>query len=146
MAGIVVGVDGSVHSERALEWAMREAAIRSAPLTVLTVHPVSKSVWGYAPLTYPEDKPEEEKARQSVEEMTEKVAAGFGGRPASLTVRVVSGTAAEEIINASHDADLLVVGSRGSGGFARLLLGSVSTQAAHHARCPVVIVPDPLRT
>ena len=146
MPGIVVGVDGSAHSERALDWAMREAAIRSAPLTVLTVHPVSVSLSGLSPLRYPEDRPAEEKARQAVQEMVEKVCAQAGASsPASVTVRVVSGTAAEELIDASHDADLLVLGSRGAGGFSRLLLGSVSTQAAHHSRCPVVIVPDPWR-
>lgn len=147
MAGIVVGVDGSAHSERALDWAMREAAIRSAPLTVLTVHPVSLSISGLAPLRYPEDRSDEEEARQAVEEMAEKAGAQLGaGRPVSVTVRIISGTVAEEIINASRDADLLVLGSRGVGGFARLLLGSVSSQAVHHARCPVVIVPDPKRT
>ena len=148
MSGIVVGVDGSAHSERALDWAMREAAIRSAPLTVLSVHTISMGIWGTVPARYPEaDRPEEEKARQAVEEMVEKAGAQLAGsRPASVTVRVTSGTASEEIIEASRDADLLVLGSRGSGGFSRLLLGSVSTQAAHHSRCPVVIVPEPQRT
>jgi nucleotide-binding universal stress UspA family protein len=147
MPGIVVGVDGSAHSERALDWAMREAAIRSAPLTVLTVHPVSLSISGLAPLRYPVDRSEEEKAGQAAEEMVEKAGAQLGaGRPGAVTVRVVSGTVAEEIVNASHDADLLVLGSRGAGGFTRLLLGSVSSQAVHHASCPVVIVPDSQRT
>lgn len=147
MPGIVVGVDGSVHSERALDWAMREAAIRSAPLTVLNVHTVSVSISGLSSLRYPEDQPEEDKARQAVQEMVEKAGAqGGSSSPPSVTVRVVSGTAAEELVNASRDADMLVLGSRGAGGFSRLLLGSVSTQAAHHARCPVVIVPDPHRT
>ena len=147
MPGIVVGVDGSAHSERALDWAMREAAIRSAPLTVLNVHPVSMGIWGTVPARYPEaDRPDEDKTRSAIGEMVEKVGAGLGaGRPSSVTVRVVSGTAPEEIIDASRDADLLVLGSRGAGGFARLLLGSVTTRAAHHARCPLVIVPDPQR-
>lgn len=147
MSGIVVGVDGSAHSERALDWAMREAAIRSVPLTVLTVHSVSMGIWGTVPARYPEaDRPDEEKVRETTEEMVEKVGAQLGGgRPASVTVRVISGTPAGEIVDASRDADLLVLGSRGSGGFSRLLLGSVSTQAAHHSRCPVVIVPDPNR-
>lgn len=146
MAGIVVGVDGSAHAERALHWAMREAAFRSAPLTVLHVHPVSTSIWGSAPLTYPEaDRRGEDKARQAVEEMVEKAAAQFGSDRPEVTVQVVSGTAAGVLIDASGDADLLVLGSRGSGGFSRLLLGSVSTQAAQHARCPVVILPDPQR-
>jgi nucleotide-binding universal stress UspA family protein len=125
---------------------MREAAIRSAPLTVLNVHPVSMGIWGYAPLRYPEaDRPEEDKARQAVEEMVEKAGSELGDRRPEMTVRVVSGTAAEAVIDASRDADLLVLGSRGNGGFSRLLLGSVSTQATQHARCPVVIVPDPQR-
>jgi nucleotide-binding universal stress UspA family protein len=56
-------------------------------------------------------------------------------------VSVVTGDAAEELVRASRDADMLVVGSRGSGGFARLLMGSVSSQVTHHATCPVVIIP-----
>lgn len=146
MPGIVVGVDGSAHSERALAWAMREAAIRSAPLTVLNVHPVSTSIWGSAPLMYPEaDRAGEDKARQAVEEMVEKAGSQLGAERPDVTVQVVSGTAAGVLIDASGEADLLVLGSRGSGGFSRLLLGSVSTQAAQHARCPVVIVPEPQR-
>lgn len=146
MPGIVVGVDGSAHSERALAWAMREAAIRSAPLTVLNVHPVSTSIWGSAPLMYPEaDWAGEDKARQAVEEMVEKAGSQLGAERPDVTVQVVSGTAAGVLIDASGEADLLVLGSRGSGGFSRLLLGSVSTQAAQHARCPVVIVPEPQR-
>jgi len=57
-----------------------------------------------------------------------------------VTVRAVSGIPAQELINASHDADLLVVGSRGGGGFAGLRMGSVSSQVVHHAACPVVVV------
>ena len=54
---------------------------------------------------------------------------------------VSAGDPAEELVKASRDADMLVVGSRGSGGFARLLMGSVSSQVTHHAACPVVIIP-----
>ena len=62
-------------------------------------------------------------------------------RPPTVTVRAVTGLPAEELLAAAADADMIVVGSRGAGGFKRLLLGSVSTQVTHHARCPVVVIP-----
>ncbi len=61
--------------------------------------------------------------------------------PASVAVRAVSGLAAQELVAASSGSDLVVVGSRGGGGFARLLLGSVSHQVVSHAACPVVVIP-----
>jgi nucleotide-binding universal stress UspA family protein len=142
MPGIVVGVDGSRHSQRSLEWAMKEAALRQVPLTVLAVHPVATSGWTRAGLSYPADQADEQRAQAAAQEETDKAASALGGqRPPSVTVRSVSGTPAEELINAASDADLLVVGSRGSGGFSRLLMGSVSSQVAHHATVPVVIIP-----
>lgn len=141
MPGIYVGVDGSGHSAYALEWAIEEAAIRRAPITVLTVYPVPVSGWTGRPVILSEDSAEQEKARQAAEEMTLKVTSHLGeARPASVTVRAVTGFPAEKLIEASRDADLLVVGSRGAGGFARLVLGSVSSQVVHHAHCPVVVV------
>ena len=62
-------------------------------------------------------------------------------RPEAVTVQTLSGTPAHELLSAARDADMIVVGSRGTGGFARLLMGSVSTQVSHHAHCPVVIIP-----
>ena len=142
MSGITVGIDGSSHSTRALEWAVNEAAVRHAPLTVLTVHLVLQSGWTGNPITFPEDSEELEKERQAAEEMTLKVTSQLGeARPASVTVRAVNGFPSQELIQASREADLLVVGSRGAGGFARLLAGSVSSQVVHHAHCPVVVVP-----
>jgi nucleotide-binding universal stress UspA family protein len=66
------------------------------------------------------------------------------GGPGPETVRVqgVSGFPAEVLLTAGRDADMIVVGSRGSGGFSRLLLGSVSSQVAHYAQCPVVVIPS----
>jgi nucleotide-binding universal stress UspA family protein len=143
MPGIVVGVDGSPHSQRALEWAIKEAGLRSAPLTVLAVHQVAGNHWSGNPEIYPADAPETEKMRQVVQDTVQKAvdAAGSPG-PASVTVRAVSGIAAQELIGASNDADLVVVGSRGGGGFARLMLGSVSNQVAAHAASPVVIIHE----
>ena len=141
MPGIIVGVDGSDHSEQALEWAVKEAAIRHAPLTVLAVHEVASNHWTGHPVIYPADQPEVEKIRQAAQEATQKVVdqAGEPG-PASVTVRAVSGLAASELIDASADADLLVVGSRGGGGFAKLILGSVSSKVVHHAHGPVAVI------
>jgi nucleotide-binding universal stress UspA family protein len=142
MPGIIVGVDGSDHSRHALEWAIREAAVRHAPLTVLTVQ---QAVAGYlgGPVLYSGDqdlaKRAREMAREETDSMLEK--AGPESRPSSVTVQAVVGLPAEALIEASVDADLLVVGSRGAGGFKRLLMGSVSTQVIHHARCPVVVIP-----
>ncbi|MFY9927142.1 MAG: universal stress protein [Streptosporangiaceae bacterium] len=140
MPGIVVGVDGSTHSHKALAWAAQEAAIRNAPLTVLTVH---QAVVGYAggPTTYPGDQAETAQARDAALAETEKVLSELsGGRPSDVTVTAVHGLPAQELVAASEGADLIVVGSRGSGGFARLLLGSVTAQVAEHAACPVTIV------
>jgi len=140
--GIIVGVDGSDHSEQALEWAVKEAAIRHAPLTVLAVHEVASNHWTGHPVIYPADQPEVEKIRQAAQEATQKVVdqAGEPG-PASVTVRAVSGLAASELIDASADADLVVVGSRGGGGFAKLMLGSVSSKVVHHAHSHVAVIP-----
>jgi nucleotide-binding universal stress UspA family protein len=144
MAGIIVGVDGSHDAHRALEWAMKEAAIRHVPLTVVTVHEVAVSGWTGHPIILPMDQPDVDKARQAAEEAVAKAAAHLGeSQPAPVTVRAVNGLAAQELIEASRDADLLVVGSRGGGGFARLMLGSVSDKVTRHAHCSVVVVPGP---
>jgi nucleotide-binding universal stress UspA family protein len=146
MPGITVGIDGSHDAHRALEWSMREAAARHVLLTVLTVHDVPVSGWTGAPIILPADEPVLEKLRQAAEEAVAKAAAQLGeSKPASVRVRAVNGFPAQELIEASRDADLLVVGSRGGGGFSRLLLGSISDHVAHHAHCPVVVVPGQAR-
>jgi nucleotide-binding universal stress UspA family protein len=142
MPGIVVGVDGSANAHAALEWAMREAAGHNAALTVLTVHPVAGNYWTGHPMVMPEDAPEVQKARQAAEEVVAKATGQLGdAKPASVTVQAVNGFPAEELIKASRDSDLVVVGARGGGGFSRLSVGSVSNQVVHHAHCPVVVVP-----
>jgi len=141
MSGIVVGVDGSTGSHEALAWAVKQAALQHAPITVLTVHPVVRSAWTGNPVVTGQDAPELEKGRQAAEEATAEVTSELAdGRPASVTVRAVNGFVAQELIDASQGADLLVVGARGGGGFAALVLGSVTTQVVGHAHCPVVVV------
>ena len=141
MSGIVVGLDGSGHSQRALEWAMKEAAIRHAPLTVLTVHEAMKGYYSTVTV-FPDDPAQTEEVRTAVQAETDKVLAGLDGpHPDSVTVKAVHGFPVEELINASQDADMIVLGSRGAGGFTRLMMGSVSSQVTQHARGPVLIVP-----
>ena len=145
MSGIVVGVDGSNESGRALGWAIREAALHHAPLTVMNVRPgpVRPATGVYWALhTLPEGGLSQEQARQAVQEFINQVASEIGEKVPEVTVNVAYGGAAEELVNASRDAEMLVVGSRGSGGFARLLTGSVSSQVAHHADCPVAVIPN----
>jgi nucleotide-binding universal stress UspA family protein len=121
---------------------MREAALRQVPLTVLAVHPVALSAWTRAPISYPEDKTDEENARAAGQELVDKAASQISGpQPPSVTVRSISGSPAEELLKAADGADMLVVGARGEGGFGRLHMGSVSTQVSHHAHVPVVVVP-----
>ena len=142
MPGIIVGIDGSHHSRRALEWAASEAALRHVPLTVLTVQQALAGYWG-GPVPYPADPELTKQARKEAQQETDDVldTLDAASRPASVTVRAVTGLPAEELIAAAAGADLLVVGARGAGGFKRLLLGSVGTHVTHHAPCPVVVVP-----
>jgi nucleotide-binding universal stress UspA family protein len=142
MPGIVVGIDGSPNSERALDWAMRQAAAVHAPLMVITVHEVAKSYWGGIPVVGPADGPLLERLRQAAEEMTQKAAGQLGDeKPVSVTVRAVNGFVVKELVDASQDADLVVVGARSSSGLGRMLIGSVSSEVVQHSACPVVIVP-----
>ena len=140
MPGIVVGVDGSGHSRKALETAAAEAAAHGAPLTVLVIHQAVRDVYGSAS-HYGDDAALTEKAKEAAQAETDQVLAAAGAQPASVTVTAVHGLPVDELVKASEGADMLVLGRRGMGGFARLLMGSVSSQVAQHAQCPVLIVP-----
>jgi nucleotide-binding universal stress UspA family protein len=146
MSGIVVGVDGSDHSRLALGWALREAAQRRVPLTVMSVrqapvHPATDVYWAVPDLPAGDLSARAERAAaEKLREFADKMAGEIGVHVAEITVTAKIGDPAEELIGASRDADLVVVGSRGSGGFARLLLGSVSSKVVHHAACPVVVI------
>jgi nucleotide-binding universal stress UspA family protein len=141
MSGIVVGVDGSGHSQRALEWAMNEAAIRRVPLSVITVHQAIVGYFGGV-VTSPQDLELTEQVQAAVKAETDKALAALDGpHPESVTVKAVHGFPVEELVNASKEADMVVLGSRGAGGFTRLMLGSTAGQVVQHAYCPVLIVP-----
>jgi len=143
MDTIVVGTDGSTGSWDALRWAVRETELRGAEL--LVVHgwqmPAVPEAYMVPTLEY------EEAATTTLAEAV-RTAREMAATPESLSIRssVVNLRAAEALIDASEHAQLLVVGSRGHGAFAGLLLGSVSLHCASHAACPVVIVrPGPDR-
>jgi nucleotide-binding universal stress UspA family protein len=140
MAGIVVGVDGSGHSRKALERAVAEAAAHGVPLTVLAVHQAVRDVYGGIS-HYTEDPGLTEKAKEAAQAETDQALAAASARPESVTVTAVHGLPVDELVKASQSADMLVLGRRGAGGFARLTMGSVSSQVVHHAQCPVLVVP-----
>jgi nucleotide-binding universal stress UspA family protein len=143
MPGIIVGIDGSARSHKALEWAVREAGIRNAPLTVLTVQQPAGGFLSTV-VADPGDYDLTEQARKTalaeMEEVLDQVSDDT--RPTSVAVQAILGVPAEELLKAAVDADMIVVGSRGAGGFKKLLLGSVSSFAVHHGQCPVVVVPS----
>ena len=119
---------------------MREAVIRREPLTVIAVHEVPTSGWG-GMIVYPQDSELRERSRKAAQEAVDKAAAQLGGAaPSSVTVQASIGLPSAQLIEVSRDADLLVIGSRGAGGFTRLIVGSTSAQVSEHAHCPVVIV------
>lgn len=136
---IVVGVDGSEHSRAALRWALQEASLRRAP--VLAVHGWSQPMLasGTFAATVPPTEAFEEGARELVD--AELARAGDEAPGVAVESRTVCAGGARAVLEASSGASLVVVGARGRGGFAGLLLGSVSQQVAHHAECPVVVLP-----
>ena len=132
---VVVGVDGSEHSRLALAWAAEEATIRDVGLDV---------VLAWTLLSQPgREQPKPDYGDADARAVLEQLVADTLGnaRPAELALRPINDLAARALIDASEDAAIVVVGSRGLGGFRELLLGSVSAQVVRHARCPVVVVP-----
>jgi nucleotide-binding universal stress UspA family protein len=141
MSTIVVGVDGSSGSHEALRFAAEEARLRGATLRVVTAWHIPSTAYSGG-FVAPFDRREFER---NADVACEKALAAVREQVADLEVqRVVGeGQPAHVLLEEARDADLLVVGTRGHGGFAGLLLGSVSQQCAHHAPCPVVIVNEP---
>jgi nucleotide-binding universal stress UspA family protein len=142
MDGVYVGVDDSKDAAAALEWALRYAARNAVPLTVVTVVDQANltALWTDRQLDNARDA-HLEAARRGVEELLAEVGRSAGlGATVDVRVKALCGHPVNELVEASHDADLLVVGSRGAGGFSRALLGSVSSGVVHHAHCPVTVV------
>jgi nucleotide-binding universal stress UspA family protein len=136
---VVVGVDGSAGAHEALLWAAGYVRATDGTLTVV-------GAWNWPtyqgqPMAYGEFDP-----LQDTKEIVEAAAAASGLPERQVRTVVAKGGAAKILLDVSEPADLLVIGSRGHGGFAGLLLGSVSTHCVHHATCPVVVVrPQPDR-
>ena len=138
MQRIVVGIDGSETARRALAWAVGEARLRQAQLDVVHAWQMPNLVGGPYAVAF-EPLPYEELARSTLAEAVK--GQDMSGLSREVRPMLVYAGAATAILQASEGADLIVVGSRGLGGFKELLLGSVSHQVTHHARCAVVIVP-----
>jgi nucleotide-binding universal stress UspA family protein len=157
MGTIVVGVDGSAGSDAALGWALAETRLRGSRLRVVHAYELPRSVIAETsvgaagiiapPVVTAED---DEQLRSSVEEQARGVIDSALRRAGAETVEgleieraALAGPPTQVLIEAGREAELLVLGSRGHGGFLGLLLGSVSQQCAHHPPCPVVILPAP---
>jgi nucleotide-binding universal stress UspA family protein len=137
---IVVGIDGSAGSRAALRFAAEESGLRQIKLKVVSAWHVPEGV--YMQPTYMDL--DLDTLRQGAGDIAEQQVVDVMGAERAKAVEVVirEGNAAQALLAESHGAEMLVVGSRGHGGFAGLLLGSVSQQCAAHASCPVVVVRD----
>ena len=143
MDRIVVGVDGSAGSSTALRWALKVASETGAAVEAVHAWEFSYAwIDGYAPDVDRWAAQAEEEAHACLDRAIAEV---VGSRPCyvDVTRTVVEGSPTRALLDHSKDADLLVVGTRGRGGFTGLLLGSVSQQCVHHAHVPVVVVPEP---
>lgn len=136
MAAIVVGVDGSEESKAALRWAVAEARLRDASVRAVYAWSLPHVAGGVGPLI----EPDIEMLQRDGERLLDAAIAEVDAEGVDVERASVEGSPASALVEAAEGADLLVVGSRGHGGFVGLLLGSVSQQVAHHAPCPVVIV------
>ena len=134
---VVAGVDGSPSSVSALRWAIGQAALTGAAVdAVIAWHYPVAGGFGWTPVgTEASFDFKENSAKVLADAIS---AAGPGDVP--VRARVVEGDPAQVLLDACEGADLLVVGSRGHGGFTEALLGSVSQHCVHHAPCPVVVI------
>lgn len=142
MGRIVVGVDGSAAARDALAWALTQARRTDATVEVVTACPFPHTV-GPPGARFPVESHDEVEARwrESQRQMVEEAVSDPAGVDLEFVVRC--GQATELLLERADGADLLVVGTRGIGGFRGLLLGSVAQQCVTHAPCPVVVLPPP---
>jgi nucleotide-binding universal stress UspA family protein len=143
MGVIVVGIDHSEGAKAALEFAVEEAKLRHATLRAVHAWQFSFETPGIEQGFYPAARPDLSEMHRAAEGALEAAIAEAITDSDGIAVerRVIEGTPGAVLVAESQGADMLVVGSRGHGGFAGLLLGSVGAQCAHHAACPVVIIP-----
>ncbi|MET3206836.1 MULTISPECIES: universal stress protein [unclassified Arthrobacter] len=139
---IVVGFDGSEHSQEALSWAIDEARQRSGQLRLITAWSRAPMAWYPAVLeTAAGEIAAEESPEQIARTLQAEALKSAADEGVTATGQLVhSDSPASAILDAAQDADLVVVGSRGHGGFPALHLGSVTTQVINHAPCPVLVV------
>ena len=139
--GILVAVDGSAESDAAVRWATYEAVMRDATVTLMHVVPPVVVSWPVAPMQATITEWQEDNARHVIEQAQKTFHASLGesGPPAVHTEVRYSGIVTT-LVNASKEAQMIVVGSRGMGALGRLVLGSVSSGLVHHAHCPVTVV------
>jgi len=137
---IVVGVDGSSSSLSALRWAIRQAGLTGAIVDAVIAwhYPVATGGYGWAPTTIVASYDFEENAEKILAEAISEV--DVPGNLVPVRPVIAEGNPARALLDAAEGADLLVVGSRGHGGFAEALLGSVGQHCVHHSPCPVVVV------
>ncbi len=136
---IVVGVDGSENSVAALRWAVAEAELRGARLVVATAYHVPYVGAEATAFGHLDPRLFETSARETLEATLTRVDTSALGHPVERVTPY--GDASGAVLDVAKDADLIVLGSRGRGGFVGLLLGSVTERVAQHATCPVVVVP-----
>ncbi|HVT67002.1 MAG TPA: universal stress protein [Trebonia sp.] len=141
---IVVGVDGSPSSRAALAWAVRQARLTGATVEAVIAWEYRAGLAYPAPVPVPAPAPPEADWAVPATEVLNRAIAAVPNEGAAVTINptVTEGHAARVLLDASKDADLLVVGNRGYGGFVEAVIGSVSQHCVHHATCPVVIVRD----
>lgn len=130
---IVVGVDGSEQSLAALHWAVDEARMRHGKVRLITA-------WHYPPVPSTVEDSGTNDSLHAAECVRAEALNAVAAEGVDITGLLVLDSPATALVDAAKDADLLIVGSRGHGGFAGLLLGSVSSQVTHHAPCPALIV------